>query len=195
MPPGRPIISDCSSKAYTVEEYIDHFLLLLASGHASYVKDTTKFLSKLKSVRTKPDSLHMDSMCTHIDNEDGLEAVKKAFISQPDSTDLMSTFANYWKLDEKTMILNSTGRFLQISGTAVRKKFALSYANIFMSDWEESALEKCYQKPSFYLWYLDNILLIWDHGEANVRTFLEILSNHQPAIKLNNGHPSALAQS
>ncbi len=189
MPPGRPIISDCSSESYTVAEYIDHFLQPFASVHASYVKDTTDFLTKLKSIRTKPDSLlvtlDVDSMYTNIDNEDGLEAVKKAFISQPDSYRSDEHILKLLEIGLKNNDFEFNGeRFLQISGTAMGKKFAPSYANIFMADWEETALEKCYQTPSFYLRYLDDIFLIWDHGEANFWNFFEILNNHHPAIKL-----------
>ena len=37
MPPGRPIISDCSSETYKVSEYIDSFLQPLAPSHGSYI--------------------------------------------------------------------------------------------------------------------------------------------------------------
>lgn len=189
MPPGRPIISDCSSESYTVAEYIDNFLQPFSVVHASYVKDTNDFLAKLRAVRTKPDSLlvtlDVESMYTNIDNEDGLEAVRKAFLSQFDS----------YRSDEHILKLLELGLknndfvfndefFLQISGTAMGKKFAPSYANIFMANWEEEALEKCYQKPTMYLRYLDDIFLIWDHGETNFWTFFDILNSHHPSIKL-----------
>ena len=37
--------------------------------------------------------------------------------------------------------------FLLIKGTAMEKIFAPSYADIYMSVWEEEALRKCAQKP------------------------------------------------
>ena len=47
MPPGRPIVSDCSSESYLISQYIDSFLAPLANKHPTYLKDTTDFLSKV----------------------------------------------------------------------------------------------------------------------------------------------------
>ena len=43
MPPGRPIVSDCSSESYAVSNYIDSFLNPLSNKHPSYLKDTGDF--------------------------------------------------------------------------------------------------------------------------------------------------------
>lgn len=37
---------------------------------------------------------------------------------------------------------------MQIKGTAMGKKFAPAYDNIFMAEWETSALEKCVKKQN-----------------------------------------------
>ena len=88
MPPGRPIISDCSSESYNVSEYIDHFLQPLASKHDSYLKDTSDFLNKLKQVKANQNSLivtmDVESMYTNIDHDSGLKAIEKAFENNPD---------------------------------------------------------------------------------------------------------------
>ena len=87
MPPGRPIISDCSSESYKVAEYIDHFLQDISQKHSSYVKDTSDFLSKLRNVKVKPETLlitlDVESMYTNIDNDNGLKAIKNAFLANP----------------------------------------------------------------------------------------------------------------
>ena len=43
------------------------------------------------------------------------------------------------------------------------------YANIFMTDLEERILEKSTQKPILYLRYIDNIFMLWIHGETGSR--------------------------
>ena len=53
IPPGRPIISDCSSETYAISEYIDHFLQPLSNKHPSYIKDTYDFINKLKQTKVK----------------------------------------------------------------------------------------------------------------------------------------------
>lgn len=51
--------------------------------------------------------------------------------------------------------------YLQIKGTAMGKRFAPAYANLYMANWEEEALTKCVHKPLCYLRYLDDIFGIW----------------------------------
>lgn len=38
--------------------------------------------------------------------------------------------------------------YLQVGGTAMGKKFAPNYANIFMAQWEKEALGKCPKNPN-----------------------------------------------
>ena len=191
MPPGRPIISDCESESYAVSEYIDHYLQIQATKHNSYVKDTPDFLTKLKQVAIKPDTilvtLDVESMYTNIDNEGGLAAVKKAFISNPDSCRSDDHILQLLELSLKSNdFLFNNETYLQTSGTAMGKKFAPSYANIFMANWETEALNKSYLKPSLYLRYLDDIFILWDHGLEQFHTFFEILNTHNPAVKLTS---------
>jgi hypothetical protein len=190
MPPGRPIISDCESESYAVSEYIDYFLQNLACKHNSYVKDTPDFLTKLKQVKIKPDTLlvtlDVESMYTNINNEEGLNAVKKSFEDNPDPSRSDEHILKLLELSLKNNDFTFNGEtFLQVSGTAMGKKFAPSYANIFMANWETEALNKCYLKPSMYLRYLDDIWILWDHGLEQFKTFFEILNTHNPAVKLS----------
>lgn len=55
--------------------------------------------------------------------------------------------------------------YLQMEGTAMGQRYALSYANIYMSEWERVALAKCPLQPVFYLRFLDDIIGVWVHGE------------------------------
>ncbi|TWW78627.1 hypothetical protein D4764_11G0007480 [Takifugu flavidus] len=43
------------------------------------------------------------------------------------------------------------------------QRFAPSYANLYMSEWEREALTKCPLLPTLYLRYLDDIFGIWTH--------------------------------
>ena len=54
--------------------------------------------------------------------------------------------------------------YLQISGTAMGKKFAPNYANIFMAKWEEEALKQARKQPLVYFRFLDDIFIIWTHS-------------------------------
>lgn len=74
--------------------------------------------------------------------------------------------------------------YLQISGTAMGKVFAPSYANVFMAQWKEGALASCPKRPLHYFRYLDDIWGVWFHTEAEFYQFLDKLNQHRDSIKL-----------
>ena len=133
-----------------------------------------EFFIKLKYIRAKPDSMYsmyLDSMYTNIDIEDCLEAVRRAFTSQPDSF----RFDEHWAHSKITALKNNDfefnkQRFLEI---------ALSYANIFMADWKVGALEKCHQQPTIYFQYRDDIYVWSGTTEKQTWNSEQSPSSHQ----------------
>ena len=93
----------------------------------------------------------------------------------------MNTFLNYSESASPEMTFCLNGEFyLQTKGTAMGKKFAPSYANIFMADWEEKVIEKAPHKPENWDRFLDDIFLIWNHGIEKLNEFFKILNNDDP---------------
>lgn len=191
LPPGRPIVSDCGSETYQTAEYIDYFLNPLSTLHPSYVKDTYHFVEIVESLKIPENSmffsLDVDSLYTNIDINAGLATVKKFFqryprANRPDDEILQLLEINLTKND---FVFNEQF-YLQIKGTAMGKKFAPSYANIFMANWEEEVLAKCPIKPLHYLRYLDDIWGVWCHSLEEFEQFMKILNDHDPSITLKH---------
>lgn len=189
IPPGRPIVSDCGSESYRSAEYIDYFLNPLAKLHKSYIKDTYDFTDKIQNLIIPAEAIlftaDVDSLYTNIVTKEGIQAVKEIFQNnhnkkRPDKELLqlleLNLTKNDFEFDQKF--------FLQIKGTAMGKKFAPAYADIFMAKWEMAALAKCTLKPLHYFRYLDDIWGVWTHSKDEFDTFLETLNNHNPSIKL-----------
>lgn len=63
------------------------------------------------------------------------------------------------------------------------KKFAPSYANIFMADWERTALSTAPKRPHSYFRFLDDIWGVWTHPIEDFLNFTEHLNNHHRSIK------------
>lgn len=191
IPPARPIVSDCSSESYKVSEYIDHHLAPLAVNHPSYVKDTEDFISKLSKLKIPKNAmlvtLDVDGLYTNINNQDGIKAVAEMLRQNPGQN---RPDAELLKLLEISLLNNDftfNGQwYLQIFGTAMGKKFAPNYANIFMAKWEKEALDKCDKKPLLYLRYLDDIFIIWTHTEEDFKSFFKTLNEHSESIKLKS---------
>ena len=71
----------------------------------------------------------------------------------------------------KCNVMSFNGRFFhQIKGTAMGTPMAVSYANIFMSEFEQRLLhdyEQGYKrKPALWLRFIDDIFLVWIGDEA-----------------------------
>ena len=189
VPPGRPIVSDCGSDTYRLSEYIDDFLKPLAVTHPSYIKDTYHFLERLKEIQVPQNALlvtiDVESLYTNINNTEGLIAVEEAFRNNPNSNRSDEHILELLRLclENNDFEFNEQW-FLQISGTAMGKKFAPNYANLFLAKWEQEALAKCPKKPSCFLRFLDDIFIIWPHSQNEFNEFFEILNSHHESIKL-----------
>ena len=191
MPPGRPIVSDCSSESYRVSEYIDFHLKPVANKHPSYIKDTGDFISKLREVKAPKDSLlvtlDIDSLYTNIKTDYGLESVKKMFDKHPNSLRPDKEILELLQLCLENNDFQFNGKwYLQTSGTAMGKKFAPNYANIDMAIFEEAALEKAKKKPLVFYRFLDDIFMIWSHSKDEFMEFLDLLNSQRESIKFKH---------
>ena len=191
IPPGRPIVSDCSSDTYQTAEFIDHYLQPLSTSHPSYIKDTYHFLDLINNLKIPPQSylisLDVDSMYTNIDNNMGLQAVQSTFLKHPDPHRPDQQLLQLLRINLECNDFHFLDRtYLQISGTAMGKKFAPAYANIVAAHWEEEALSHCPLQPFFYKRYLDDIFIIWHHDLPSFHNFFQILNTSHPSMRLKH---------
>lgn len=189
IPPGRPIVSDCNSETYFVAEYIEHFLNPISQKHPSYLKDTYDFISKIGRLQIPPNAflftIDIDSLYTNIETKIGLKAVRKCMNKFPDPKRPDEYILKLLEINLTKNDFEFDSKFyLQIKGTAMGKKFAPSYANIFMADWEESALSSFPLKPFAYFRFLDDIWGVWTYSKDDFMTFTQHLNTHQTSIKI-----------
>ena len=80
--------------------------------------------------------------------------------------------------------------YLQKHGTAMGTKMAPSFANIFMGALEKSLLSSAPGHLTPLLWkrFIDDIFLIWTHGEESFQTFIKHLNSVHPTIKFEITH-------
>ena len=185
MPPGRPIVSDCNSESKNVAGFIDSFLKPPAMKHPSFIKNTYDFVNKISNL-TIPDNcllitLDVESMYTNIDHDKGLTAVSEAVgLRGPLYDGIMQLLE--LSLKNNDFMFNGEW-YLQTIGTSMGRDWAPHYADIYMAKFEKEALHKSPLKPHTYYRYLDDIFIVWPHGEDAFITFLESLNQHEPPIK------------
>lgn len=189
VPPGRPIVSDCGSETYFTAEFLDYYLNPLSVKHPAYVRDTYHFIEMVKGLRIPSDfyffSMDVESLYTNIPIVAGIACVKKVFEKFPDPNRPDEELLKLLEINlTRNDFMFDNKFYLQIKGTAMGKKFAPAYANIFMANWEQEVFLKCKKKPECYLRYLDDIWGIWIGSEEEFVEFVGVLNSHDPSIQL-----------
>jgi len=57
------------------------------------------------------------------------------------------------------------------------------YADMYMAKFEKEVHLKCPLQPHTYYRYLDDIFIVWTHGEDSFMDYLNILNDHEPPIR------------
>ena len=187
--PGRPVISNSSYFTENISSFLDFHLKPLSQKVKSFIKDTNDFLRKLRDLPPLPDDC---IMCTvdvvglypNIPHDGGLEALKVALDNRQDKSVSTETLLDLAECVLKNNVFEHNNTcFKQKQGTAIGTKMAPSYAILFMSYIENQILESSVLQPLVWWRYIDDIFLIWQHGEENLKIFLEHLNNFHPTIK------------
>ena len=76
--------------------------------------------------------------------------------------------------------------YLQLHGTAMGTKMAPAYANLFMGDLEQKLLAQSPLKPLVWWRYIDDIFMIWPHGEEKLNEFVNLLNSSHETIKFTH---------
>ena len=205
MPPkGRPILSANDCPTERISAFVDHFLRPRVRDIKSYVKDTTHFLNIIKAINNLPEdtllvTFDVSSLYTNIPNEEGIDACKEVLETHRD-TDQIPKNRSLIELLRLVLYKNNfefNGKhYLQVGGTAMGTRVAPSFANIFMSNFEDKYVYTYRTQPLRWLRYIDDIFCIWPHGKEELELFTNHLNNCHPTIgKWHKGHQLSRHQS
>ena len=141
--PGRPVINSINCHTSEISRFVDHHLQPLVREIPSYIKDKNDFINKIDNFdvppNTYPVTMDVKSLYTSIPNNEGIALVKKKYDQYPNKiipTKIIITFLAL-RMTLTNFIFNSNF-YLKIKGYAMGTICAPSYANIFMSEFEEN---------------------------------------------------------
>uniref|UniRef100_K7G6Y6 Reverse transcriptase domain-containing protein n=1 Tax=Pelodiscus sinensis TaxID=13735 RepID=K7G6Y6_PELSI len=188
--PGRPIISGIGTLTTGLSSYVDTLLKPFVTNTPSYLRDTTDFLRKLQNIDNLPNNtilatMDVEALYTNIPHEDGLQAIRNT-IPEDTTANLIADLCNFVLTHNYFRFENNL--YLQISGTAMGTRMAPQYANIFMADLEQRFLNSRPLSPLLYLRYIDDIFMIWTHGQETLEIFHRDFNNLHPTINLSLDH-------
>ena len=129
--------------------------------------------------------MDVTSLFTNIPQNEGIDTVCKAYESFYKENPPVPT--HYLREMLRLILKENSFQFngkhcLQIHGTAMGTKMAVSFANIFMATFETEILSKSVFKPTVWKRYID-IFSLWEISKPDIEAFIEQANLHHPTIK------------
>jgi hypothetical protein len=202
-PPGRPIVSGVGGPTERLSKLVDHWLQPVVQRLPSFLKDTTHFLDILQQWQTStPQPIPEDALIVTIDvvalypsipHDEVAVSLRSVLTASRDTIDVPPTPL---LLKIVNHILNNNvfqfdGQlFRQVQGTAMGTPMAPAIANIFMG-WLEDRLLNTSPipiDPQFWRRFIDDIVMLWLHGEDKLKEFLAWLNTQHHSIKFTSNY-------
>ena len=188
FPPLRPIVSSYNNCTCRLSEFLDTFLKYQAQRTESYIRDTKDFLNKIKTIEHLPTTtilvtMDVKSLYTNIDHEEGAEACFTYLERRTSKTIPSIILKNLILFVLKSNIFRfGIKLYRQIKGTAMGTPMAPNYANLFMASLEEKIINQFYKKtglkPYIYFRFIDDIFIIWTHGDKSLNEFIKFANEY-----------------
>ena len=191
--PGRPIINSVGSLTETISALVDEILRKYSKLAKSYIKDTGHFLQEIQQIPIQSGDIlatvDVTALYTNIPHQDGIEKTRR-FLSRHGASQAEITLTEtlLGHILKKNYFQFNNEHYLQISGTAMGTRCAPNYAIIFMAELEEEFLATINKKPKIWRRFIDDIFMIWNHGELELTKLLEELNKFHPTIKFTEEH-------
>ena len=192
-PPSRPIVSGSGGPTEKISQFVDHFIRPLVPLSESYIRDSTHMINILNKFNMLPDmilcTLDITSLHTNIPHNEGIQSIKEFLAIYRHTNDLPH---NSYIIELLEVVLTSNyfdfngKQYHQISGTALGTKLAPSYANLFMTKFEQNHVYTYHLQPTLWKRFIDDIFLIWPHGMNSLLEFIEHLNTVHPTVKFTS---------
>ena len=180
------MISSNGHPTERISEFIDYHLKPLIQTLLSFIKDTTHFLFRLQKLGPLPDNailvtLDASSWYTNIPHNKGIDACRY-FLNTGQDKSLPAE--NICDLIRMILTMNNFSfnneDYLQKHGTAMGTRMAPSYANLFVGKFEQQAIDNSLLKPFIWWRFIDDIFMIWTHGEEYLKSFIGFPELYSP---------------
>ena len=190
--PLRPIVCTIGSPTYKLAKHLSLILSPLIGKTDSHIKNSTHFVEKLYTIWTNETdqmiSFDVKSLFTMVPIVDSMTIIKDRLLADEDLEDRTTLSAEeICRLTElclkSTYFKHGEQFFEQKDGMAMGSPLSPFVANIFMEDFEQTALSTSNLKPKIWFRYVDDTFVIWQHGKDKLEEFLEHLNGLHERIQ------------
>ena len=181
------------SALFTVGRILRFQLLSPLADHNGYtVKNSMVFVDKLREVQTTPQdhmvSFDVKNLFTQVPIDEALRMVREKLTSDQTLTERTSIPApqlvELVELCLRSSYFEFQGSFYeQVDGTALGSPLSSVIANLYMESLEETAIGSATFQPSLCVHCVDDMFVIWPHGQQELHVFHEHLNNQHPGIQ------------
>ena len=124
-----------------------------------------------------PDMMLCTSLYTNIPHNEGIQSIKD-FLAIYRHTNVLPHNSYIIELLEVVLTNNyfdfNDKHYHQISGTTMGTKLAPSYANLFMTKFEQNHVYTYHLQPTIWKRFIDDIFMIWPHGMDSLLEFITL---------------------
>ena len=196
--PLRPVVAAFDGPLTPISIFLKriiHQLLRFVPSHIESTIAATRSLSKTfleLETGTKKDvivvTMDVVALYPSIPIEDGITAVIEKLTTHEEEIDMAGLSSqevrsllhlvlhnNYFRFGDKT--------YRQKKGVAMGNHLAPPLAIVFMDQLEQRMLQTAELKPESYDRYVDDCLMVWTHGEANLLGFIDHCNKQHPSIR------------
>lgn len=189
LPPGRPIVSDCSTESSNICKFIDNFLTPLANKHPSYLKDTNDFISKIRHRIIPQDGIlftaDVTSLYTNMDLNRTMAVVRRQLMANPVPGRPDDYILDLLNIIIKNNDFDFNGKtYLQCKGVSMGRSFCPALANLYLLDFDQQAMHSFKIKPILFFRYLDDIWGVFPGSEIELAEYEQWLSTRTPGISV-----------
>ena len=190
--PLRPIVAAIESPTHKLAKELARILSPLAGKSPSHVRNSADFTNQIHHIPFQETdimaSFDVVSLFTRIPVDEALHVISQRLqqdgtlkdrtsIPIPDLCALVELClkSTYFQFGESF--------YEQVEGAAMGSPLSPIVANVFMEDFETRALDTSPKKPKMWHRYVDDVFVIWPHGDQLLEEFHQHLNRQNPSIQ------------
>ena len=196
IPPMRPIVANCGSILAPIAKLIDHVLQPISQSYPDCLHNSSSLSKLLESLHVPENvilvTLDVESLYPSIPQSDCLRTVyeemnklRHLLLFEPNLIiQLLHLCVNHNYFEFASLV------FQQIQGTLMGAAFSPTIANIFMSVVLREFLGSQSHQPLLIKRYIDDLFILWEHGEALLKCFLSELNQFHQNLNYKHSYSS-----